>query len=238
MKQIDAYDFYRGYESHKNWLETDTIGHESSAYFQALFEELGISKPITILEIGFGQGHLLDWARSAGHRITGVELLPEMADRAKSRGHDVVYGPFEGTNFTSSHFDLLVALDVIEHLTLPELVAFFESARSTLKPGGRIVLRFPNGQSPFFGFHQHSDITHKQCLSRSAVSQVCAPLGFEVTRSIRLRTYPKGLMPKLRRCCAYVLRAGIEYVIGYAYYGGKKNLDPNQVLLITHCGKN
>ena len=161
-----------------------------------------------------------------------------MAERAKVRGHNVVSGSFDASSFMGRSFDLLIAFDVVEHLTLSEFVLFFESARSTLKPGGKIVLRFPNGQSPFFGIHQYGDVTHRQSLSRSAITQVCQASGFEVARSIRLRPYPVGLTRKLRRYGVDLLRDAIECVIGAAYYGRTLDLDPNQILLISRRSQN
>lgn len=226
--------FYETYSTFKNWTSADH-GKDESGWFSALFRDLGVNGPATILEVGFGQGSFLDWARSQGHGIWGLEILPEMVDRARARGHAVMLCAINESGLSESMFDLIVAIDVAEHLSLGELQVFLETARRLLKPGGRMVLRFPNGDSPFFGMHQYGDVTHKSWLSRSAIEQICGPLGFAVVRAIRLRIDHTDLVPRVKHWIVLLLRWLIETLIGYAYFGGRRNLDPNQLLLLTPC---
>ena len=41
-----------------------------------------------------------------------------------------------------------------------------------LKPGGLLMLRFPNGQSPFGRYLQHADHTHRSTLSLPIIEQL------------------------------------------------------------------
>jgi cyclopropane fatty-acyl-phospholipid synthase-like methyltransferase len=233
-KKVSVSAFYETYSNFKNWTSTESARDES-IWFRALFREIGVAGPTTILEVGFGQGSFLDWARSEGHQIWGLEILPEMVERARARGHMVMLGTIDESGLGESMFDLLVAIDVAEHLSLGELKVFFETAQRVLKPAGRLVLRFPNGDSPFFGMHQYGDVTHKSLLSQSAIKQISGPLGFEVNGSIRLRIHDQSLFVRCKDWGVVWLRWLIETLIGYAYFGGRRNLDPNQLLLLTRC---
>lgn len=223
--------FYETYSNFKNWTSNRSEKDEA-LWFCALFKDLRIVEPITILEVGFGQGGFLDWARSAGHQIWGLEILPEMVERARARAHTVMLSSIEKSGFSDSMFDLIIAIDVAEHLSLDELRVFFETARRLLKPLGRLVVRFPNGSSPFVGMHQYGDVTHKSLLSRSAIEQICGPLGLTVSRGIRVKMRHKKLFVALKYRIVLSLRWLIEMLIGYAYFGGRRNFDPNEMLLL------
>ena len=40
-------------------------------------------KPSRLLEVGFGEGCLLDWAKARGYDVSGNELLPSMVEAAR-----------------------------------------------------------------------------------------------------------------------------------------------------------
>jgi len=75
-------------------------------------------------------------------------------------------------------FDVIAAYDVLEHLSIPEINITLDAIAKMLKPGGELMLRFPNGQSPFGRFLQHADHTHRSTLSLAILDQltVCGPL--------------------------------------------------------------
>lgn len=67
--------------------------------------------------------------------------------------------------YEAGKFDLIVALDVMEHIETSDLVDFMSSVRNLLKPGGMFVARVPNGSSPWGLVYQYGDITHVTVLS-------------------------------------------------------------------------
>lgn len=103
-------------------------------------------EPAEVLEVGCGRGatgRLLQ--ERFGCRVTGVELNPVVARAARDHLHRVVSGDFQHVAEelkTGRPFDVLVALELFEHLTEQE--RFLELARRLVRPGGRIVLSVPN----------------------------------------------------------------------------------------------
>lgn len=102
----------------------------------------------SVLEIGCGTGAFGALVKQhRGCRYTGVELMEEAAELARSRLDEVIVANIEQTSlpFSSASFDCLVCNDVLEHLvdpwkSLSELTKY-------LQPGGYVVISIPNVRS-------------------------------------------------------------------------------------------
>jgi 2-polyprenyl-3-methyl-5-hydroxy-6-metoxy-1,4-benzoquinol methylase len=165
---------YANYDQWKCWSEASFFSFSPSEanYFSMDFDNVPLLNA-KFLEIGFGNGALLSWAKSRGARIYGVEILPASLDRAKKNDIPLLSSDLAGNlpQF-NEFFDVIAAYDVLEHLTIPEIVKALDAMARMLKPGGELVLRFPNGQSPFGRFLQHSNYTHHSTLSVPILAQL------------------------------------------------------------------
>lgn len=95
-----------------------------------------------VLEIGCGDGTtgaLLE--RRYGCRVTGVELNPHAATAAARRIHRVLAGDVERLEL-GGRFDLVLALELFEHLTDQE--GFLARMRPLLGADGTLLLSVPN----------------------------------------------------------------------------------------------
>jgi 2-polyprenyl-3-methyl-5-hydroxy-6-metoxy-1,4-benzoquinol methylase len=171
---------YANYSRWKSWSEESFLqfsAHEAN-YLSADFSGITLHDS-KFLEIGFGNGALMSWARSKGAHIYGIELLEASIERARARGIPLLSPKLEDNlpEF-SEYFDVVAAYDVLEHLSLPEVITALDIIAKLLKPGGTLILRFPNGQSPFGRFLQHADLTHRCTLSLAILDQLtmCGPL--------------------------------------------------------------
>jgi 2-polyprenyl-3-methyl-5-hydroxy-6-metoxy-1,4-benzoquinol methylase len=90
----------------------------------------------------------------------------------------------------SASYDVVLAFDVFEHLTRPELLDASREIERILKPGGVLLLHLPNGASPYCGAVRWGDITHEQAFTRSSLTQVLTPLGFRTSSRSRRRRFP------------------------------------------------
>jgi 2-polyprenyl-3-methyl-5-hydroxy-6-metoxy-1,4-benzoquinol methylase len=100
----------------------------------------------TLLDVGSGAGAFLTLAADAGFRVTGLELNPRLAERARQRsGSEVVVGDVESEALGSRRFDVITLLDLIEHLLDP--VAVLRRCHRWLAPGGHIIVYTPNHSS-------------------------------------------------------------------------------------------
>jgi SAM-dependent methyltransferase len=80
-------------------------------------------RPRRILEVGCGEGIVIEYLgrRLPGVRIDGIELDGEALARARVRcsGAALVRGDAYGLPFRAASFDLVVCLEVLEHLDEP-----------------------------------------------------------------------------------------------------------------------
>jgi SAM-dependent methyltransferase len=98
------------------------------------------------LEVGPGQGIDLLRLRLLCWDAHGLEVDPVAAERARiTSGSDVRVGTLASTDYPAEHFDLVYMSHVFEHL--PDPVRSLRRCRELLKPGGRLVLLYPNPQA-------------------------------------------------------------------------------------------
>jgi SAM-dependent methyltransferase len=226
---------YEGYAAHKGWRGID---ERSWSLFVETFDGELCGIPLAgrrVLEVGFGNGEFLRYARERGAIVTGLEINPELVARQAALGYDARVSRFyDDPSLPERAFHLLLAFDVLEHLTPSEIRLFFRRASEVLVPGGHLALRFPNGQSPFGFYHQAGDITHRTLLTARSVDQLARPLGFRLIRAGNAYR-DRGCSPadRLRRSVAYSLRTTIEYLVGLLYFGQRIDLDPNVTVLFS-----
>jgi 2-polyprenyl-3-methyl-5-hydroxy-6-metoxy-1,4-benzoquinol methylase len=165
---------YVNYNTWKSWSKESFFrftDYEDRS-FEADFEDVSLVQA-NLMEIGFGNGALLSWAKSRGANVYGVEILQSSLERAKEKNLSLLSSNL-GDNLPQfvNFFDVIVAYDVLEHLSIPEIITALDAIAKMLKPGGLLLLRFPNGQSPFGRFLQHADHTHRSTLSLPILEQL------------------------------------------------------------------
>jgi SAM-dependent methyltransferase len=95
-----------------------------------------------VLDVGCGNGEMLDQYRAAGWTTVGVEPGPDSAALARAKGHLVVTGLLEDAGFEAASFEAITLWDALEHIPNPAQV--MAEVFRLLKPGGRVYLHVPN----------------------------------------------------------------------------------------------
>jgi len=81
-----------------------------------------------------------------GWEAVGLDIDPIAAETAHTRsGCEVRVGSLVSADFPPQHFDLVYMNHVLEHL--PDLVPSLSLIHELLRPGGRLVLVYPNPDS-------------------------------------------------------------------------------------------
>jgi SAM-dependent methyltransferase len=164
-----------------------------------------------LLDYGAWVGFLASAAGRRGWSATGVEPSRWAAERARSRGVDVVEEPV-------GPFDAIVLGDVIEHL--PDPGAVLDRLAGLLSPGGVIWIATPDAGSRVarvLGRRWWSVIpTHLHLFNRRSLTRLLERHGFEL---LAMRTSPKtftvayyvsrlgGYWPPLARALVALARA-------------------------------
>jgi 2-polyprenyl-3-methyl-5-hydroxy-6-metoxy-1,4-benzoquinol methylase len=99
-----------------------------------------------VLELGPATGYMSRAFAAAGSTVVGIELDPEMAERADEFCERVVVGDLDTLDIAAElgeeQFDAIVAADVLEHLKDP--LEVLNQLRMFLKPDGFFVISVPN----------------------------------------------------------------------------------------------
>jgi 2-polyprenyl-3-methyl-5-hydroxy-6-metoxy-1,4-benzoquinol methylase len=98
----------------------------------------------TILDIGCGEGILLEkLTKRYPHRnIVGLDTMPENVQIGSNLGLPVKLGDIYHLDLPDNSMDVVILMEVIEHLVNPDLA--FEEIHKVLKPGGKLLIVFPN----------------------------------------------------------------------------------------------
>jgi SAM-dependent methyltransferase len=159
-----------------------TLARGDAAHFTRELRDVVKGKSIRrVLEVGYGNGVFLAYARSNGWQVTGTEIQPELVDLAIDAGYDVRHAD-ELTSLPDGEFDIVVAFDVFEHIDAYASIDFLRELGNKLTPDGSIVLRFPNADSWIGNPFQHGDVTHVNALGVLKVGYYARESGLEIAR--------------------------------------------------------
>jgi SAM-dependent methyltransferase len=231
--------FDAGYADWKEW-KPEQFGQYSTLDAQYFAAEFAIDVPsrARVLEIGFGNGASLAWLKAIGADVYGVEanpLLVERAERLFGVGrafNDLGAAELKPLAGTFTH---VIGMDVVEHVPLGELPGLLCRVRDLLAADGKVILRFPNGDSPFGRIYQHGDPSHVTTLGGARLTFLAAQAGLqpEVIRAPALPVRGVGFVRGCRRLAILTMRALIERCMGQLYFGGRRvPLDPNYTAVL------
>lgn len=142
---------------------------------------VSVDRRAPVIEIGTGAGHFLAYLRQKGfEHLSGVDLSEELVAQAQAQGLAVTQG--DGICYLADQPDAscgaVVAVDVVEHLTKSELLAFFKESLRVLQPGGVLLIQTVNGQGLFPGQIAYGDLTHETILNPGSLGRTLTTIGF------------------------------------------------------------
>jgi SAM-dependent methyltransferase len=97
------------------------------------------------LDIGFGEGALLQTVEALGWECYGIEVSPHSLAQGRRRGWHVYEAHEADQALLTGTFDVATLVEVVEHL--PQPAPTLELARRVLRPGGALYLTTPNANS-------------------------------------------------------------------------------------------
>lgn len=109
--------------------------------------------------------------------VLGIDILRENIKWARKKGYNIVYGDAEKFSLPSK-FDVIVAGELIEHLSNPGL--FLSCVKAHLRPGGIFVLTTPNAFFPSSILLDKHPPDHVQLYSKRILKQLLEANEFEI----------------------------------------------------------
>jgi SAM-dependent methyltransferase len=97
------------------------------------------------LDIGYGEGGLLEIAEQPGWSCYGVEISPQALAYGKQRGWVVAADGEADLCFPLQGFDVITMIEFLEHVLVP--AQFLQAAARWLRPGGLLYATTPNAGS-------------------------------------------------------------------------------------------
>jgi len=181
-------------------------------------------KGANVLELGFGSGKILKFLRDTGCSVEGIEIQENLLKLAQEKEFKV----YKNIADTQEYYDVIVAFDVLEHMSLGQLQEFFKHAANILKPKGKMLFRFPNADSYAGMAAQNGDYTHITSMGQSKLHQIVEPFGLEIESFEGRIDYP---VHKLRSMLLKLIRWPLIKIIGF---GNPYFFAGNVVAVVKH----
>lgn len=95
---------------------------------------------IRILDAGCGAGGNMEFMDEYG-TVVGIDISQEMVEYCRMIGLKVSHGSVDNMPFQDADFDVVLCLDVLEHL--PDEQPVLEELKRVVKPGGILIFSVP-----------------------------------------------------------------------------------------------
>jgi len=167
-------------------------------------------KEAAIADLACGGGMFLHFLKRRGYRnIAGVDISHEQVARSRQVTPNVTEGSlFHFLEDNPAGFDLITALNIIEHISKDEVLGFLHGCHAALKPGGRLILMTPNAYTPFGLSVRYGDFTHETMFTPDLLTDLLKACDFADIESRETGPVPWGysLLSTLRYSAWRILR--------------------------------
>ena len=181
--KIEIYKKYlRNREINKVPQHINSFNSRKPFYLNLIKCHFPKDRQISILDLGCGSGGFLYFMNKMGYKNTlGVDLSDDSVTAAKELGIDNILEE-DIFDFLESQpkqsFDIITAIDLIEHLPKEYVLKFAKLTQKCLKPAGKLILHQPNGEGVFVGGVLFGDFTHETAFTRKSINQIFKTTGF------------------------------------------------------------
>lgn len=177
---------YNAYVS-KHWgyfhtFSSKDYDHKAKIYSRRFRDVLPSDKQAAILDVACGTGFFLYFLKKDGYtNIKGIDISAEQLEISRKMGIEVEKADlFEFLAGQPEKFDMIVAFDIIEHLTKDEVMKFLDSIHGALKRGGTVLVGTVNAASPMAARTVFGDFTHETVFTPESLAQVMRVCDFDV----------------------------------------------------------
>jgi SAM-dependent methyltransferase len=154
QNEVEKFYATEFYESNNKYFNNSSllVQEEQSDFFNMRWEKIkenivnfySLPESKKIFDIGFGFAQALRYFDKLGFEVSGIEPSTEGYEYAKSKGLEVYHSGIEDFDcIRGKHFDIVLLLNVLEHLREPEVI-LKNIKDQVLNPDGLLVIDVPN----------------------------------------------------------------------------------------------
>lgn len=163
----------------------------------------------SIMDVGCGAGTFMSFLRREGYlHVKGVDVSLEQVTCARRKGVEhIIHGDVLETlgREPSASLDVIVAFDLLEHLTLEQLLRFSDDAFRTLRDNGIVLVHTANAEGRFGSIIRWADLTHERAFTRDSIAQLFRSSGFARIACYEDKPVIHGIGSLVRRIAYAVL---------------------------------
>ena len=196
--------------------------------------------PFRILEIGCGEGIVLERLRAIADEVWGLEFNRAAAQAGSAKGLRVIEASIEefSSRYSGETFSAVAFFQVLEHVEDP--LAFLRIVRRLLPQTGRIYLSVPNPDRCQLNIYRESwdyPPHHLSRFTKEGLQRLLSRAGFDILkliprpmdresrRSLRKSLYKRLPLPKfLKAIVKFPLRV-VLYPAGWYYWVSSEGQD-------------
>lgn len=186
MNHLDYYKFQARARGVRSLDDVRHIACEKSYLYDRIVRPwLPKDTSLPVAEVACGHGSFLHWLKSRGYtNVTGIDSSPEQIEFARQVGVPVEQDDMNRwlARQPKNHFASIIAIDLIEHLSKDDFMELLKASYAVLSPGGSLIMRLPNGDSPFVGMNLFNDITHVWTYTPNALHSLSRMQRFSVAQ--------------------------------------------------------
>lgn len=190
MEEIN-YTFY-----YSKW-HPPTKAHRNSMvafYASLLHAHFGEISGHSVLDVGCGMGFAMEACKNLGCRsVVGIDVDRGQCELAKASGLNVEHIP-ETVPFLLKHeseYDIVLCMDVIEHVEVADQLGFCRSILRSVRSGGAFLCTVPNANSSFAARWRYNDWTHRSSFTEHSLEFLLQTAGFRSIRVTGMEFYRK-----------------------------------------------
>ena len=131
-------EIYKDEFNHTTYFSPITI----KRYEKLLADFEPYRKTNRILDVGAGCGFFMETAKKNGWDVVGTEISELCIDQCNKKGLDIFRGDIKAINFDPEQFDVIVGLEIIEHV--PDPKGMLTEIYRLLRKGGLLYITTPN----------------------------------------------------------------------------------------------
>lgn len=209
-------------------------------YFSNLIQtHLPHAKDIRIVDLACGHGTLIYCLKQLGYRnLEGIDISPEQVELAHALGiTEIKNQDMQGfLTDKAAAFDVIFLMDVLEHLSKPELFDCLDQVSSALRPNGMVVIHVPNAEGIFGMRIRYGDVTHENCFTPQSIKQVLSACGIGDVACFEDKPIVHGLKSRLRYALWGLLTVPFRLLLAAETGTTKSVLSQNMLVIARKNG--